>query len=304
MPVADNRGSQSNAPRPLGVSIILPFYNEQATVEQCVGEIREAMRGRNDYEIVIVDDGSSELDVAALERLADRVCHHRENRGYGAAIKTGIRNSTGEIIVILDADATYPPREIPRLLEQMKKCDMAIGDRSRQAASWRNIGPWHRRLAKRLLAVTANYLAATRLPDLNSGLRAFRRADVERFLRLCPARFSLTATLTLAYVCEGMVVEFVPIDFRVRTGSEQSKVRPLYDTLSILMTIVRTVTFFNPLKVFLPAAAFLLTAGLLVLIYGVLFHHILDGTIAVLVLSGVQVFVLGLVADMIARSRR
>jgi len=290
-----------NAPE---VSIILPYYNESATIEECVRDVRRAMQGRSDYEIVIVNDGSTDVDTAALERLADCVVHHRENRGYGASIKSGIRADAAPILVILDADGTYPAGNIPHLLERLDHCDMAVGDRSHLPASRRNLGPWHRRLAKQVLARTANYLAATRIPDLNSGFRAFRRADVERFLRLTPARFSLTATLTLAYLCEGMSVDFIPIEYRLRPGSEPSKVRPFQDTLSILMTIIRTITFFNPLKVFLPAATGLILAGLAILVYGILAKKILDGTIAVLVLSGVQMAVLGLVADMIARSRR
>jgi len=290
--------------KPVAISVVLPFYNERATIEGCVTDIREAMRGRTDYEIVIVNDGSTDVDVAALERLGDCVVHHHQNRGYGAAVKTGIRHSAGSVIVLTDADGTYPVREIPPLLERLEHCDMAVGDRSRHPESRRNVGPWHRRLAKRLLAATANYLMATRIPDLNSGLRAFRRSDAERFLRLAPSGFSLTATLTLAYFAEGLAVEYVPIDYRARAGLERSKIRPLRDTLLILLTIVRTICFFNPLKVFLPTSAVLGLAGLSVLAYGILAHNMLDGTIAVLILSAVQVFVLGLVADLIARSRR
>jgi len=304
MSLTHNVNSANDSRTPVGVSIVLPFYNERATIEQCIVEIREAMRGRSDYEIVIVNDGSTDVDVAALERLADRVVHHRENRGYGAAIKTGIRHSTAPLLVIMDTDGTYPAREIPRLLERLSECDMVVADRSHLPASRRNVGPWHRRLAKRLLAATANYLMATRIPDLNSGLRAFRRADAEHFLRLCPSGFSLTATLSLAYLSEGMNVEFIPIDYRPRAGRERSKIRPLRDTFLILLTIIRTITFFNPLRVFLPAAAALALAAMVLLIHGILAHNILDGTIAVLSLSAVQMFVLGLVADGIARSRR
>ena len=305
MSPSHSRTSQNDPRRAVGVSIILPFYNESATVESCVGEIREAMKGRDDYEIVIVNDGSTDVDAEALERLADRMVHHGENRGYGAAIKTGIRTATAPLLVILDSDGTYPAREIPRLLERLDKCDMAVGDRSHHPASRRNLGPWHRRLAKRLLAATANYLAATRIRDLNSGLRAFRRADVERFLPLAPSGFSLTATLTLAYLSEGLTVEYVPIDYLPRAGRERSKIRPLRDTLSILLTIVRTITYFNPLKVFLPASGVLGLAGVLVFVYCLLFSdQIHDGTIAVLLVSAVQMLVLGLVADLIARTRR
>jgi len=289
---------------PPAVSIVIPFYNEAATIESVVGEIREAMSGRGDYEIVVVDDGSTEADIAALERLADRLVRHRENRGYGAAVKSGIRNSSGRTIVIIDADGTYPGSEIPRLLDALEECDMAVGDRSHHRDSRRNLGPWHRRLAKHLLAATANFLAGRKIPDLNSGLRAFRRGDVERFLGLTPQGFSLTATLTLAYLGENLNVRYVPIEYRPRRGAERSKVRPLHDTSSILLTIVRTITYFNPLKVFLPLAAFLGGAGGLVLLYGLVSGNILDGTISVLLVSGVQMFVFGLLADLVARSRR
>jgi glycosyltransferase involved in cell wall biosynthesis len=287
------------------VSVILPFYNEGTTIETCIAEIREAVAGRDDVEIVVVNDGSADADAAALERLADRVVHHRENRGYGAAVKTGIRVTRAPVLVVLDADGTYPPAEIPRLLDRLDQCDMAVGDRSHHPASRRNLGPWHRRLAKRLLATLANFLSATRIPDLNSGLRAFRRCDVERFLPLTPSGFSLTATLTLAYLSENLIVDYVPIDYRPRRGNERSKIRPFRDTLGILLTIVRTITFFNPLKVFLPLAAGLGLAGGLIFAYCLLFSdQIHDGTIMVLLVSAVQMLVLGLVADLIARSRR
>jgi glycosyltransferase involved in cell wall biosynthesis len=298
------------APQPadgnaIKISILLPYYNEKATAESCLTEIRQAMAGRNDYEILVIDDGSTEIDIPALERLADRVVRHPQNRGYGAAIKTGIRNSRGEVLVILDADGTYPPDAIPRLLERLEGgCDMVVGSRQDYPASRRNLGPWHRRLAKRLLVLTANYLAETRIPDLNSGLRAFRRADAARFLSLIPNGFSLTTTLTLAYISEGLMIDYVPIHYRGRAGAERSKIRPFHDTLSILLTIIRTVTFFRPLKVFLPIALALGAVGLTVLIYGVVAHNILDGTISVLLVSAVQMFVLGLLADVVARSRR
>ncbi len=289
----------------ISLSIILPFFNEQETVGAVVEEIRTTFHGRSDYEIVLVNDGSTDVNLAVLERLPVRLVHHRENRGYGAAIKTGIRHSRSELIVILDADGTYPAAEIPRLLEAVSRgADMAVGDRSQQPEAYRNLGPWHRRLAKRLLAATANYLAGRRIPDLNSGLRAFRRGDAERFLRLAPDGFSLTATLTLAYLCEGLTVEYVPIAYRPRSGRERSKIRPVQDTLAILLTIIRTITYFHPLKVFLPAALALGAAGLAVLIIGILTHNILDGTVSVLLLSSVQLAVLGLVADLISRKGR
>ncbi|MCX8036575.1 MAG: glycosyltransferase family 2 protein [Candidatus Sumerlaeia bacterium] len=289
----------------VSLSIVLPFFNEQETIGGVVEEIRTALHGRNDYEIILVNDGSTDLNSNTLERLPVHLVHHRENRGYGAAIKTGIRHSSGELIVILDADGTYPAAEIPRLLETIGAgADMAVGDRSHQPEARRNLGPWHRRLAKGLLAVTANYLAGRRIPDLNSGLRAFRRCDAERFLRLAPDGFSLTATLTLAYLCEGLTVEYVPITYRPRSGRERSKIRPVQDTAAILLTIIRTITYFHPLKVFLPAALAFGAAGVAMLIIGILTHNILDGTVSVLLLSGVQLAVLGLVADLISRKGR
>lgn len=310
MAQAVERDGGIEPPREISVSIILPFYNEQATIESCVTEIREALQGREDFEIVIVDDGSTDADASALEGLSDRLARHGVNRGYGAAVRSGIRTSRGTVLVILDADGTYPAQEIPRMLERLASCDMVVGDRSQHAGSRRNLGPWHRRAAKGLLAATANFLVARRIPDLNSGLRAFRRADAERFLRLTPDGFSLTATLTLAYLSEGLAVEYVPIDYRPREGRERSKIKPLRDTFGILLTIVRTITYFNPLKVFLPAALALGAAGVTLWAYGVIANrlagdgHIHDGAIAVLLVSAVQVFVLGLLADVIARSRR
>lgn len=311
-PLRNRMTSSDRSPEPqersrdIAVSIIIPYYNESGTIDSCVADVREAMGGRDDYEVVIVDDGSTDVNLGKLEGLADRVVRHRRNLGYGAAVKSGIRATSGPCIVILDADGTYPAAAIPRLLAELDHADMAVGDRSQHPAARRNVGPWHRRFAKWLLRLTANFLSGTRIPDLNSGLRAFRRSSAEPFLSLMPSGFSLTTTLTLVFLSENLPIEYVPIEYLQRSGGARSKIRPFQDTLGILMTIIRTITFFNPLKFFLPLTAILILAGVALFLAGVYIPGIPvhDVSIGMLLLSGVQMFVLGLLADILARSRR
>ncbi|HPB31216.1 MAG TPA: hypothetical protein PLB62_07160, partial [Candidatus Sumerlaeota bacterium] len=154
--------------------------------------------------------------------------------------------------------------------------------------------------AKWVLNRLANFLAGRRIPDLNSGLRAFRKSEAERFLHLLPSGFSLTTTLTLAFLCDDLRVVYMPIDYHRRKG--KSKIRPLRDTKNILFTIVRTVVYFNPLKVFLPLGMIFFILALAVLVFSGLFlERVMDGTVAVLTLSAVQLASMGILADLITR---
>ncbi|MCD6386398.1 glycosyltransferase family 2 protein [Candidatus Sumerlaeota bacterium] len=279
------------------VSIIIPVYNESENIERFLGQVT-ALKGEHpDYEVIVVDDGSTDgLPHDRIRSQVDQLLVHTSNMGYGAAIKTGIRHARGEVIVIIDADGTYSPEEIPRLVTALDECDMVVGARTGSVVHI----PLIRQPAKYVLTKIANYLAEQKIPDLNSGLRAFRKKDVEKFLHLLPRGFSLTATLTLAYLSSDMMVKYLPINYFSRKG--RSKIRPLSDTRNILLTIIRTIIYFNPLKFCIPLSLFLALLGLVVLIISALFmERIMDGTVSVLVLTAVQVLVIGLVADLIVR---
>ena len=294
---------ESQTPRPTGlISIIIPCYNEGDTPRRASEQARRALAeaGYDRVEIILVDDGSTDGSLAETPPEADLLVRHLRNRGYGAALKTGFARATGDIIVFMDADGTYDPAAIPRLIERLgPETPMAVGARSGATNEY----PLMRRIAKWPLRALADYLAGRRIPDLNSGLRAVSRNHLWDYLHLLPDGFSLTTTLTLALMCDGYEVAYVPIPYSARVGA--SKIHPLRDTQQILITILRTVTYFHPLKVFVPLSVLLALAALIVLVVSALFFDkVMDGTVSVLVLSACQSIALGLMADVIGRSSR
>jgi glycosyltransferase involved in cell wall biosynthesis len=285
----------------IGVSVVVPAYNEEGAIDGVLAEIEKAMAGTGmAYEIVAVDDGSTDQTGAVLSRRDGvTLVTHPENRGYGAALKSGILKARGEVIVITDADGSYPNDEIPRLLAVMDDCEMAVGARTGGIV---NV-PLLRRSAKWVLGKLANYLSGRKIPDLNSGLRAFRKETCLKFLGLISDGFSFTTTLTLAMLSNGCEVKFLPINYYKRTG--KSKIKPVRELLNFALLIVRVITYFNPLKVFLPSSAVLLLVGLGYGLYQVVspFHNLGEAPV-LLILMGVQLLFLGLLADLIAKRFR
>ncbi len=273
------------------VAIVVPAYNEEGGIGPVIDELK---RLDPSWEIVIVDDGSTDRTAAVAADRGVRVVRHRENRGYGASLKTGIRATQANSIVITDADGTYPNERIPELVRGLADNHMVVGSRT-----GKNVAiPWVRRPAKWALNALANYLSETRIPDLNSGLRAFRREDVVRFFDILPSGFSFTTTVTLAFHVNDRFVEYVPIDYHKREG--RSKIRPIHDTLNFTALILRTTLYFRPLKIFLPLAGMLFLAGLAVLYLSWRYTpRVMDASVAILFVSAVQMVAIGLLADLI-----
>lgn len=289
--------SQSAAPR-APVSVIIPVFNEEAGIGAVVEAVRAALGGADGGEILVVDDGSTDATARRARDAGATVHAHAENLGYGAAIKTGLRMAHHDTIVLIDGDGTYPADRIGDLVAELERCDMAVGMRTGAKAHI----PWPRRPAKWLLTRTAVFLSGKPIPDLNSGLRAFRRADALRFLNLYPSGFSFTTTITLAFLSSDLRVGYVPIDYHQRAG--RSKIRPLRDTKNLFLTVVRSVMFFNPLRVCVPVALALVAVAMCILVLVRDSHgNVLDGTVSVCMIGAVQVMILGLLADLMARSR-
>ena len=227
------------------VSIVIPAYNEARAIGRVLEQLCALPGG---HEVLVVDDGSTDGTAQAAGAHPVRVLRHRRNRGYGAALKTGIRAATGEVVVLIDSDGQHAPADIPLLLDALGGgADMAVGARSRSS-----LGPWARRPGKALLGWVANYLAGQRIPDLNSGFRAIRRRAILRFFPFLPDGYSFSTTSTLAFLKHGYEIVYVPIEAGQRTGDSQ--VRILRDGMQTLLLIVRTVALFDPLKVFVPAS--------------------------------------------------
>ena len=280
------------------ISVVIPAYNEELAIGDDLRTIQGALTGaRLDYEIIVVDDASTDRTAEIVRGFPNvRLITHPYNRGEGAARTTGLRASQGDIVVTTDADGTYPNQDMPRLLVALEGYDMVIGARKKEAGTVR----WLRTPAKAFIRLLASYLAATRIPDLNSGLRAFRKEPVMRFLNILPATHSWVSTITIALLTNGYTVNFVPIDYYPRKG--RSSFHPLRDTYNYLSLVVRAIVYFNPLKVFLPASLFLLLFGGAKVIYDIVTYnwHFAPSTVT-LILTGVQIGALGMLADLIVR---
>ncbi len=278
------------------VSIIIPAHNEEKGIGAVLEGISSVMEQAGiEHEIIVVNDGSSDgTSRAASAHPNARVLDLGFNLGYGGAIKHGLKSARHELIAITDADGTYPSSALPAMVKAMEDADMVVGARTGNNVSI----PLARRPAKWMLTRLANYLAATNIPDLNSGLRVMRKSVITRFLNILPRGFSFTTTITLAMLCNDYRIKFQPIDYHARVG--KSKIRPISDTFGFFLTIIRTVMYFNPLKIFLPISAGFLGVSAVVLLYtGFVMGRVMDVTVIVLFSVGVQVAVIGLLADLI-----
>jgi glycosyltransferase involved in cell wall biosynthesis len=284
-----------------GLSIVVPAYNEALSIGPVLENIRMTMDDIGvDYEILVVDDGSEDETLAIAEAGGFHVLRHPKNWGYGAALKTGIRYAAYDTVAITDADGTYPNERIPELytLAVAGDYDMVVGARTGSKVHI----PLIRRPAKWMLSRLADYLARTHIPDLNSGLRVFRKEVAQEFLRFLPSSFSFTTTLTLALLTSEYRVCYVPISYHKRVG--RSKINPIKDTLNIAGLIVRTAMYFAPLRVLLPISGALLLLAVIVLLGSqLLTGRIMDVTVIVITMAALQVAVVALVADLIEKRR-
>lgn len=255
-------------------------------------------------ELLVVEDGSTDRTrerLAALEQEFPflTVMEHGVNRGYGAALKTGFAAAKHDVVVITDADSTYPEDRIVDLLARIDAgAEMAVGARTGDRVHV----PLIRRPAKWCLRKLASYLAGVNIPDLNSGLRAFRRDLVLQYRPILPDGFSFTTTITLASLTNAHRVDYVSIDYAQRSG--RSKIAPIKDTLRFTALILRTVLYFNPLKVFYPVTVTLALALVASLIYDLFYLKNLGDKSVLLFVAVVQVLSIGLIADLIDKKSR
>ncbi len=270
------------------ISIVIPVYNE----EKSIGKILSGILAlQMPAEVIVVDDGSTDSTYKIAHDFPVKIISHESNKGYGAAIKTGIREAANDIIVTCDADTEHSVGDIPKLVNYIKEYDMVIGSRPFQRV------PLLRKPAKWLLNKLANYLVDYKIPDLNSGLRVFKKGAALRFFHILPQGFSLSTTLTLAFLSTDLRVKFVPVSYNARVG--KSKIRPIRDTLNFLQLIVRVVMYFNPLKVFLPIGLFLFLIGVVLLGMDIFVLHDVGDASVVTLNTAILIFMLGFLADLI-----
>jgi glycosyltransferase involved in cell wall biosynthesis len=287
--------------RPEPITVVIPALNEARAIGPILEQIQSVVADADlEAEIIVVDDGSTDSTADEVtEHQGVRLIKHAHNRGYGAALKTGIRQAQHNTIIILDADGTYPCNMIPHLVAQIGAYDMAIAARTGSEVHV----PLSRRPAKWALNRLANYLSGLEIPDLNSGMRAFRRDVVMNYFRLLPSGFSFTTTLTLALLTNDYNVVNIPIDYYPRTG--QSKLHPLRDTINFFSLVVRLVLSFRPLRVFVPLALLLSVVSLVKIIYDINVYdfHLATSTVVLASLT-FQIIVLGLIADLVVSLHR
>lgn len=278
------------------ISILIPAYNEEQTIG---GIIRDLQSLKPLSEILIIDDGSSDSTARIAESFNAKVIRHPVNRGYGAALKTGFRNAAGDYVVIMDADGQHNVKDINRLLEFIGPYDMVVGARTKKSKITLN-----RRLAQFVMKKTAHYLSGEEIPDLNSGFRVIKKKPVLENISILPNGFSFTTTITLAMLMSGYALKYVPIETEVRSNKSKSKIRPVSDGLNFILLIVRTISLFNPLKVFLPIAATFMVIGLLDLLYEIIVNFNVSSASILLIISSIVIFFFGILADQISALRR
>ena len=287
-------------------SVIIPCYNEEEAIHDTIRRLRADLGRQDSYEIIVIDDGSTDgtaklLAQLSTEDLSLRILTHERNMGYGAALKSGIQKSRSDIIVITDADGTYPCEPILDMLTLLNdaEADMVVGSRTGANVSY----PFLRRIPKVFLRRYASWIAGKNIPDLNSGLRIFRKSISLRFFNILPDGFSFTTTITLSMITNFYDVRYFPVDYAQRVG--RSKIRPIKDTATFLQLIVRTGVYFAPLRVFFPIGLILGTTSILSLFYDLLILHDLTEKTLILLMFFMNTMMFALLADMIdKRSQR
>ena len=285
----------------LDVSVVLPVYNERGHLRAEIDRIREALTASPyTFEIIVVDDGSddgSEVDLPAIEGI--NLIRHAHNRGSGTARRTGTTAARGRIVVWTDVDMTYPNDEIPMMVKELDGYDHIVGARRTEEGTLRFL----RVPAKWFIRKLASYLTDTDIPDLNSGLRAFRRDVAMQYVHHLPSGFSCVTTLTMSFLSNGYSIKYVPIDYSPRAGT--SKFHWWRDTKRYLLQVVRMSLSYNPLKVFLPLGLTFLTIGMGKLVYDWIDKDFrLAANTLLILLASLQAITVGLLADLVVRATK
>jgi glycosyltransferase involved in cell wall biosynthesis len=293
-------------PRPY-VTVVLPCYNEAAHVVLELERITDAMEASGyAYELLVIDDKSTDDTLSVLRSVATRfpkmrLMPFRRNGGSGTARRIGTQEARGQIVVWTDADMTYPNERIPefvRYLDENLDVDQVVGARTTEEGTHK----WARVPAKWFIRMVAQRLSGMRIPDLNSGLRAFRREVSLPYLRLLPPGFSCVTTITMAFLSNQHPVDYIPIDYAKRSGT--SKFHPFRDARRYILQVLRMVMYFDPIKVLMPVALWIMGLGFVKLIVDLVRYDLRVTTSTLLaLLIGFQIAVLALIGDLVARSR-
>jgi glycosyltransferase involved in cell wall biosynthesis len=278
---------------PSTVSIVIPAYNEAEIIAGVVAGLKAAAPWR---EIIVVDDGSRDATAATATAAGATVMRHPYNKGNGAAVKTGIRRATGEFVLIIDGDGQHPPEDACRIVSRLGEYDLVVGARSAATQATQT-----RRFGNGALNQFASYLTGRDIPDLTSGFRGARRECLREFLHLLPNGFSTPTTTTLAFLKAGYNVAFEPIEARSRVG--ESKIRLARDGAKFLMIILKIITLFSPLRIFLPLSIASFVLGAAYAVWTIATQSHVTNSSVLLIMLAVIVFLVGLVSEQISALR-
>jgi glycosyltransferase involved in cell wall biosynthesis len=278
---------------PAATSVVIPAFEESASIAAVVSGLRS---GANWKEIIVVDDGSGDDTAAQAGAAGALVVRHPYNKGNGASVKTGIRHASGEWILIIDADGQHDAADAMRLVAALGTYDLVVGARSGHTQA-----TVARRLGNSVLNWIAGYLANRHIPDLTSGFRAARREYLVEFLHLLPNGFSTPTTTTLSFLRAGYNVRFERIDARPRTGL--SKIRLAQDGASFFLILLKVITIFSPLKIFVPLSVSTFALGLAYGAWNFVQHDRIPNGAVLLLMFAVMVFLVGLVSEQISTLR-
>lgn len=273
------------------VSVVIPARDEARALPTCLASVRNVLP---EAELIVVDDGSSDETVAIADSFGARVISHPYSKGNGAAVKTGARAASGDILVFMDADGQHRPEDIPRLLGKLEEgYDMAVGARGMDGHAG-----VHRGLANAVFNRFASWMVNNRVEDLTSGFRAVRAALFRRYLYLLPNSFSYPTTITMSFFRAGLGVAYVPVAMPPRVG--KSHIRPLRDGIRFLLIIIKIGTLYSPLKLFLPVSAAFFVTGLGYYLYTFLASHRFTNMSALMFIAAILTFLIGIVSEQIS----
>ncbi|VVB54754.1 Glycosyltransferase AglJ [uncultured archaeon] len=281
------------------VSAVIPVCNEERALQNVLSGLKEALLNIGvSHEIIVVDDGSSDGSAVIARKFGAKVISHRRSRGYGACVKSALKQANGTYIVVVDADVTYPVEALPELWKLRKEYDMVVGARDPKALGGLNRRSMGREAVRRF----AQWATGESIPDVNTGFRLFKKVDALKFAHLYPEGFSQVTTITVSYLYSGLTIGYVPIEYRTRVG--KSKIKVNLDGFNFLFLVLRLIAYFRPLKIFIPVSLILLFAAAAVFAQGVFSAgKFFSVTWLILLLASLGVFLLGLVADAVSRRR-
>jgi glycosyltransferase involved in cell wall biosynthesis len=278
---------------PAAVSIVIPAMNEADAIGTVVASLRAVAPW---HEVIVIDDGSHDETGERASGAGARVVRHPYNKGNGAAVKTGIRHATGEFVLIVDADGQHRPEDAQRIIARLGEYDLVIG--ARAGATQANA---RRRIGNAVLNWLASYLTGRDIPDLTSGFRGARRDCLNEFIHMLPNGFSTPTTTTLAFLKAGYSVAFEPVDARPRVGN--SKIRLARDGAKFFLILLKVITIFSPLRIFVPLSAATFLLGVAYGVWNVALYSRIPNGAVLLILFAVVVFLVGLVSEQISTLR-